>query len=90
MKKAVHPQPRAGCFCSFSFTIRFQGEQEKVFLTDITYLQYGGKGNCWDDESMESFFGHMKDEVDFRDCRTLEEVRIRVADYIAYYNSDRY
>jgi len=48
------------------------------------------KGNCWDNASMESFFGHMKDEVDFRDCQTLEEVRARVTDYIDYYNSERY
>jgi putative transposase len=48
------------------------------------------KGNCWDNASMESFFGHMKDEVDFRDCQTLAEVKARVAEYIAYYNSERY
>ena len=48
------------------------------------------KGNCWDNASMESFFGHMKDEVDFTDCQTIEGVRARVADYISYYNSERY
>ena len=48
------------------------------------------KGNCWDNASMESFFGHMKDEVEFRDCRTLGEVRARVTEYITYYNSERY
>lgn len=48
------------------------------------------KGNCWDNASMESFFGHMKDEVDFKDCQTLDEVRARVADYVTYYNSERY
>lgn len=29
---------------------------------------------------MESFFGHMKEEVDFTDCQTIDEVRERVAD----------
>lgn len=48
------------------------------------------KGNCWDNASMESFFGHMKDEVDFLDCQTIDEVRARVAKYISYYNSERY
>ncbi|GLI10908.1 transposase [Paenibacillus tyrfis] len=48
------------------------------------------RGNCWDNASMESFFGHMKDEVDFKDCQTIDEVRARVADYIQYYNSERY
>lgn len=48
------------------------------------------RGNCWDNASMESFFGHMKDEVDFIDCQTVDEARTRVADYISYYNSERY
>ncbi|MND85438.1 Integrase core domain protein [compost metagenome] len=48
------------------------------------------KGNCWDNASMESFFGHMKDEMNVRDCQNLTEVRARVSEYIAYYNSERY
>lgn len=167
MAKATHEHQTCPNLLKRQFD---QGEPEKVFLTDITYLRYGGdqwayfscvkdgstrqilaeyvastlelplveqtiqrllerldgnihpeaifhsdqgmhythpktrlkikkagfkqsmsrKGNCWDNASMESFFGHMKDEVDFKDCQTLEEVRARVADYIAYYNSERY
>jgi putative transposase len=48
------------------------------------------RGNCWDNASMESFFGHMKDELTDRDCQTLDELRTRVTDYISYYNSERY
>lgn len=48
------------------------------------------KGNCWDNASMETFFGHMKDELEYKDCTTIEELRVRVNDYIEYYNSDRY
>lgn len=48
------------------------------------------KGNCWDNASMESFFGHMKDELDLSDCMTLEEVRNRVQAYMDYYNSERF
>jgi putative transposase len=48
------------------------------------------RGNCWDNASMESFFGHMKDELEYRDCESLNELRIRVNEYIAFYNSDRY
>lgn len=167
MAKATHEHQTCPNLLKRQFD---QGEPEKVFLTDITYLRYGGdqwayfscvkdgstrqilaeciastlelplveqtiqrllerldgnihpeaifhsdqgmhythpktrlkikkagfkqsmsrKGNCWDNASMESFFGHMKDEVDFKDCQTLEEVRARVVDYIAYYNSERY
>ncbi|MBN3526364.1 transposase family protein [Paenibacillus apiarius] len=31
------------------------------------------RGTCWDNASMESFFGHMKDEVNFSDCQSLDE-----------------
>jgi len=48
------------------------------------------KGNCWDNASMESFFGHMKDELAYRDCQTLQELQVRVNEYITYYNSERY
>jgi putative transposase len=48
------------------------------------------RGNCWDNASMESFFGHMKDDLDYSDCQTLQELRERVTEYIAYYNSERY
>lgn len=48
------------------------------------------KGNCWDNASMESFFGHMKDELDLSDCTTLEDLQNRVKAYIDYYNSERY
>nr|WP_244152813.1 IS3 family transposase [Paenibacillus lactis] len=32
----------------------------------------------------------MKDDVDFSDCQTIDEVRVRVKEYISYYNSERY
>ncbi|KIL36996.1 transposase [Cohnella kolymensis] len=48
------------------------------------------KGNCWDNASMQSFFGHMKDELQYKDCTTIEQLRARVDEYIHYYNSERY
>lgn len=32
------------------------------------------RGNYWDNAPQESFFGHMKDEVDFSKCETYLEV----------------
>jgi transposase InsO family protein len=37
------------------------------------------KGNCLDNAPMESFFGHMKDEMNVDDCQSIEEVRQRVS-----------
>lgn len=48
------------------------------------------KGNCWNNAPQESFFGHMKDEIDYKSCNTFEELQILVDDYIDYYNNFRY
>jgi transposase InsO family protein len=47
------------------------------------------KGNCIDNSPMESFFGHFKDEVDYKICKTFEEVLAMVKEYIEYYNTQR-
>ena len=47
------------------------------------------RGNCWDNAPQESFFGHMKDVVDFKSCQNLNEVIEKVNGYIDYYNNDR-
>ncbi|MGE6664341.1 IS3 family transposase [Paenibacillus xylanexedens] len=48
------------------------------------------RGNCWDNAPQESFFGHMKDHVDHRNCNSLHEVRHEIDRYIRYYNNHRY
>jgi transposase InsO family protein len=48
------------------------------------------KANCWDNAPQESFFGHMKDEIDISQCITFEEIQDVIADWSDYYNNDRY
>ena len=48
------------------------------------------RGNCWDNAPQESFFGHMKDEIDISNCKTFEEVKRIIYDWIYYYNNERY
>ncbi|QIZ09493.1 IS3 family transposase [Priestia megaterium] len=48
------------------------------------------KGNCWDNAPMESFFGHFKDEVDYKICESLSELKQLVDSYIEEYNNNRY
>jgi transposase InsO family protein len=48
------------------------------------------KANCWDNAPQESFFGHMKDEIDISWCSTFDEVRGVIADWADYYNNERY
>lgn len=48
------------------------------------------KGNCIDNAPMESFFGHLKDELDFKSCNTFQELTVKVNEYMQYYNHHRY
>ena len=48
------------------------------------------KGNCIDNAPMESFFGHLKDEVDYKSCKTFEELVEKIDEYMYYYNNERY
>ena len=47
------------------------------------------KGNCIDNAPNESFFGHLKDEIDYKDCKTFEELNLIIDEYMEYYNNKR-
>ncbi len=47
------------------------------------------KGNCLDNAPIESFFGHMNDEVDYKGCRNVDELRRKLKSYVEYYNYER-
>ena len=76
----------------------FHSDQGALYLTDacqkklkeMGFVQsMSRRGNCWDNASMESFFGHMKDEVDFSKLRNTFEIQMKIDDYIDYYNFER-
>lgn len=48
------------------------------------------KGNCWDNAPQESFYGHMKDEIDISECTKYREVKAIIDDWMDYYNGERY
>lgn len=45
--------------------------------------------NCLDNAPTESFFGHMKDELNLKSCKTFEELEKHIENYIFYYNHER-
>lgn len=47
------------------------------------------RGNCWDNAPQESFFGHMKDEIDITTVLTFDELSMVIDDYMDYYNNIR-
>jgi len=47
------------------------------------------RGNCWDNAPQESFFGHMKDEIEISNINDFKALEYAVNDWIDYYNNDR-
>ena len=47
------------------------------------------KGNCIDNAPIESFFGHFKDDIDYKDCKTFEELYSLIERSMKYYNNER-
>jgi transposase InsO family protein len=47
------------------------------------------RGNCYDNAPIESFFGHLKDECEYRDWKDIKELRRKIGRYIKYYNERR-
>ena len=59
-------------------------------IKDLKMIQsMSGKGNCIDNAPIESFFGHMKDELDYKSCKTFDELRLVIEKYMRYYNQER-
>ena len=60
--------------------------------TSIDFRSMSRRGNCWDNAPQESFFGHMKQELQDRmkSWNSFEEVQSAIDDWMDYYNNDRY
>lgn len=66
--------------CSFIQLVKDKGLRQSM----------SRRGNCWDNAPQESFFGHMKDEIDIRNCSSFGQVKNVIDDWMDYYNNDRY
>lgn len=51
-----------------------------------TSLSMSRRGNCLDNAPIESIFGHFKDEVDYKQSKSLAELHTRVREYMDHYN----
>lgn len=63
----------------------FRAKLKKLGITQ----SMSRKGNCLDNSPIESFFGHLKDEVGFGSCKTFAEVKKKIEKYMDYYNNER-
>lgn len=74
-----------GChYTSFAFIQKLKSNE---FVQSMSR-----RGNCWDNAPQESFYGHMKDEIAERIAGLSDfwYVKKVVADWMDYYNQDRY
>lgn len=59
-------------------------------VKDLRMIQsMSAKGKCIDNAPIESFFGHMKDELDYKSCKTFSDLRLKIDEYMRYYNYER-
>jgi len=60
-------------------------------LEDLWVIQsMSRRWNCLDNAPTESFFWHMKDEIDLKSIKTFKELGKVIKNYIFYYNNKRY
>jgi len=64
---------------------RFQEKLKEIGLGQ----SMSRRGNCWDNAPMESFFGHLKDHMDFDACQTFDDIKNTVNRFIDHYNHRR-
>lgn len=84
-----HPCEDGGIFHSDQGTLYKAREFQKGILGRGLTQSMSKKGNCWDNATQESFFGHFKDECDYSSCADVEELRKKVEEYSDYYNNER-
>ena len=71
--------------------VHYTSVQFRTLLKDKELRQsMSRKANCWDNAPQESFFGHMKDEIDISWCNTVEDIYMVINDWTDYYNNERY
>lgn len=82
----IHPEAMIHSDQGFHYTHpEYQQRVKELGLTQ----SMSRRGNCIDNAPMESFFGHFKDEVDFKHATSLAELKALVDEYMAHYNGTR-
>ena len=84
-----HPCEDGGIFHSDQGTLYKSGTFQKEVLERGLQQSMSKKGNCWDNATQESFFGHFKDECDYASCADIRELKKLVEEYSWYYNNER-
>lgn len=68
------------------------GEFRQLLKDNKITQSMSRKGNCWDNAPQESFFGHMKDDLNDKlgKCRSTSQIKDEIDKWMVYYNTERY
>ena len=79
---AIMHSDRGGLYTSFQYIQK---------LKELNLIRSMSRsGNCLDNAPIESFFGHLKDEIEYKKCKNLDEIRAKIDEYMYYDNNNRY
>ncbi|KIL47820.1 mobile element protein [Jeotgalibacillus campisalis] len=82
----IHPESMIHSDQGFHYTHpEYQRQVKEMGLTQ----SMSRRGNCLDNAPIESFFGHFKDDVDFKQATSLSELKSLIDTYMDYYNGSR-
>ena len=73
---------RGGLYSSFQYIKKLKQLGIKRSMSEA--------GKPTQNAPIESFFGHFKDEVNYRKCNNFEELKDKIDRYVYYYNTSRY
>ena len=82
----IHPEAMIHSDQGFHYT----HPQYQQLVKEIGLKQsMSRRGNCLDNAPMESFFGHFKDEVNYKEANSLKELHKLIERYMDHYNHIR-
>lgn len=88
--KKLDSEKKEGLIAHSDQGFNFTHISYRKLLDDAGVLQsMSRKGNCLDNAPIESFFGHIKDHLDLKDCKSVEDIKKVVTREINYYNHHR-
>lgn len=82
----IHPEAMIHSDQGFHYT--HPDFQELVKEMDLVQSM-SRRGNCIDNAPMESFFGHLKDDVDYKEALSFLDLKVMIDEYMMHYNTTR-
>jgi putative transposase len=88
--KKLSPKQRSGLMVHSDQGYHFTHFSFRSLLVENGVIQsMSRKGNCLDNAPIESFFGLIKDHLDLKRCKSVEDVEKEVTRAVNYYNCNR-